>query len=94
MALTVLICYDISDDDQRAKVAARLQRWGDRIQYSVFLCTLTPEDLTDLIPTLTDLIDTDHDSLLVLRQCASCWDDRHVIGQTQPPTPQLFWAVF
>ncbi|MGV9678753.1 CRISPR-associated endonuclease Cas2 [Nocardia sp. NPDC003482] len=94
MALTVLICYDISHDDRRAKVAAQLQRWGDRIQYSLFLCTLTETDLEVLVTTVTGLIDPDTDSLLVLRQCATCWDHKQVVGQSQPPTPELFWAVF
>ncbi|NLI18441.1 MAG: CRISPR-associated endonuclease Cas2, partial [Actinomycetales bacterium] len=42
MALTMVVSYDVTRDDRRAKLAALLQTWGDRIQYSVFLLTLAP----------------------------------------------------
>ena len=31
-----LICYDIEDDGRRNRVAKCLERWGRRVQYSVF----------------------------------------------------------
>lgn len=31
-----LICYDISDDRDRNRVARLLERYGERVQYSVF----------------------------------------------------------
>jgi CRISPR-associated protein Cas2 len=31
-----LICYDITDDRDRNRVARLLERYGDRVQYSVF----------------------------------------------------------
>ncbi len=49
MALTVLVCYDISRDAAWARVAAYLQQWGDRIQRSVFVCALAPEDLDEMV---------------------------------------------
>ena len=94
MALTVLACYDISDDGRRAKVAARLQRHGDRIQYSVYLCTIDPSELAGLLSEITTLIDPGEDGFFLARQCGTCWQDRVTIGQTHPPTPELFWAVF
>lgn len=94
MALTVIACYDITDDDRRAKVAARLQRWGDRIQYSVFLCSIAADDLPELVETVTAIIDADSDSFFVARQCGTCWDTRIVVGQSQPTPAPLFWAAF
>lgn len=94
MALTVLACYDISEDDRRAKVAARLQRHGDRVQYSVFLCLLSADDLSEMVAEIGEIIDPDEDCFFVARQCATCWDARTSIGQSHPPTPELYWAVF
>ena len=37
MAVTLLVAYDITVDNRRARLAALLQSWGDRIQYSVFV---------------------------------------------------------
>ena len=45
MALTVVIAYDISEDRRRARVAAVLQAYGDRVQRSVFIATLEPDRL-------------------------------------------------
>ncbi|OZF37603.1 CRISPR-associated endonuclease Cas2 [Rhodococcus sp. 14-2483-1-2] len=94
MALTVIACYDISNDDRRAKVAARLQRWGDRIQYSVFLCTIAAEELAALVEAVTAIIDPDIDSFFVARQCGTCWNGRIMVGQSQPTPAPLFWAAF
>ena len=93
MAMTTLVCYDITGDNTRARVSAALQQWGDRIQKSVFLCTLTPDDQTELITRLTDMIDTNTDSIYLIDLCRTCWDTAHVIGQTTVTPPPLYWAV-
>jgi CRISPR-associated protein Cas2 len=93
MALTTLVCYDVSSDNTRARVAAALQQWGDRIQRSVFLCTVTDEDLAELRDRISDMIDPNTDSVYFVRICAGCWKTIDVHGQgTIEPTP-LYWAV-
>jgi CRISPR-associated protein Cas2 len=93
MALTFLATYDIENDNRRARIAATLQRWGDRIQYSVFICTLEADQLAELMAKVQDIMDPSIDSFIVLRQCATCWEHRTVLGQAQPPEPVLYWAA-
>jgi CRISPR-associated protein Cas2 len=93
MALTTLVCYDISDDPTRARVAAALQQWGDRIQKSVFLCTLTPDDQAELVGRLREMIDTNTDSVYLIDMCRSCWGSAEVLGQATVAPPPLYWAV-
>jgi CRISPR-associated protein Cas2 len=93
MAMTMLVCYDISDDRARARVAANLQQWGDRIQRSVFCCLLTPDDLAVLKSRLADIIDADHDSVYFVPACATCWSAVDVLGQATLDPPTLFWAA-
>jgi CRISPR-associated protein Cas2 len=93
MALNIIAAYDITDNRRRSRVAATLQRWGTRIQYSVFVCTLEPKDLPTMLDAVEDILDPRHDSFLVLRQCATCWDSKIVIGQSPPPPPTHNWAV-
>ncbi|MDR1078687.1 MAG: CRISPR-associated endonuclease Cas2 [Propionibacteriaceae bacterium] len=93
MALTVLAAYDISEDRRRARVAATLQRWGDRIQLSLFLCRLETDQLPELIHAVKSIIDPQTDSFMVARQCAHCWEGLTTIGQTSPHPPTLYWAV-
>lgn len=93
MALTTLVCYDISDNQRRARVAAALQQWGDRIQRSVFLCTLTSEDQTELVDRLNEMIDTRTDSVYFVDLCGRCWATVQVLGQATVAPPPLYWAV-
>jgi CRISPR-associated protein Cas2 len=90
---TVLICYDISQDNARARVAATLQTWGERIQRSVFICTLDPDDLTELIQRLRILIDTRTDAIHVVPLCGTCWTGINVLGQATIDPDHLYWAV-
>lgn len=93
MALTVIAAYDVSNDDRRARVAALLQVWGDRIQYSVFLLTLTEEDLTELLARVRATINPNQDSFYVFRQCLNCWESHHAVGQADVRRDALYWAV-
>ena len=34
--ISYLVCYDIEDDGERARVARVLEHYGQRVQYSVF----------------------------------------------------------
>lgn len=90
---TVVICYDISRDDNRARVAATLQTWGDRVQRSVFCRTLEPADLTDLTNRLATIIDTRTDAVHVVPLCHTCWTDITVLGQATTEPATLYWAA-
>ena len=93
MALTVVAMYDVHEDQDRARVAAVLQRWGDRIQRSVFVCMVEPEELPVMIESVKQIMDPDTDSFAVMRQCKTCWDAHVQLGQAAPPQPTLFWAA-
>lgn len=93
MALTVVIAYDISEDRRRARVAAHLQVWGDRLQRSVFLCTLDEEALAELTTRVAEIIDPDTDAVHVMRQCVNCWDDVTALGQASTHDEPYYWAV-
>lgn len=93
MAMTIVAAYDISHDQRRAKVAALLQVWGDRIQYSLFLLSIPDEDLTELVGKVEALINPKEDSFHVFRQCATCWESHDVRGQADTPTKELCWTV-
>ena len=66
VALTVLICYDISREASRAGVVAFLQQWGDRIQCSGYVCAVTPEELSELVSRVEQMIDPATDAVRLL----------------------------
>lgn len=91
--ITVIVAYDVSDDDRRARLAALLQSVGDRIQKSVFLLQIEPDDLDHLMTTSAGLIAADTDSIYAIRNCAACWSRIQLLGQATPPGKELFWAA-
>ncbi len=93
MALTIIASYDIAEDDRRARIAALIQAWGTRIQRSVYLCQIEEQDLVDLVERIESLMDLGTDSLLVLRQCANCWESHMAVGQSSPRPDVFYWAV-
>jgi len=94
MAMTLIAAYDISSDPRRAKLAALLQANGDRIQKSVFLIEVDEASLGQLRARALDIIDPDVDSFYIFRQCGSCWAEVECLGQAEPPSRELYWAVF
>ncbi|MDR0837429.1 MAG: CRISPR-associated endonuclease Cas2 [Propionibacteriaceae bacterium] len=94
MALTTIIAYDIHEDWRRARLAALIQRYGDRVQYSVFACRLELSELTSLLEQAATIVDEKVDSIYAFRQCQDCWEAIRTIGQARPPEPVLYWAVF
>lgn len=94
MAVTVIITYDITNNRRRNHLATTLQYWGNRIQRSVFVCTISPKDLQTLHRTITKIIDGDEDSVHIFRQCLTCQHERETLGVTDIRTdPPDCWTV-
>ncbi len=64
---TYVIAYDIPDDTRRLKVARWLERFGERKQYSVFECQLSPRQLARVKEGLLQRLVAEEDSLLIYR---------------------------
>lgn len=88
-----VIAYDISSDDARARVAAKVSAWGDRIQKSVFECTLDQQELADLLVDIEALVNPLKDSVHVVPVCAACDSGRELIGQAFRPVEEWCWVV-
>ena len=93
MEMTVIAAYDISHNDRRARLAAVLQAYGDRIQKSVFILKVEPEELDLIVSKAEGILDLNSDSLWFARQCADCWKSLITMGQSSKPDKLLFWAV-
>lgn len=75
----VVVAYDISNNRRRKKVADLLLKNGTRVNYSVFECFLTKNELEKLKAEADTLIRKKYDSMLYYPLCASCIEkiDRH-----------------
>lgn len=91
--LTRVVAYDVADNNRRARVAALLQTHGDRIQQSVYLLTIEPTRMENILDTLRKLIDTSRDNIYVFSQCADCWTSHIELGLAHPPRELRYWCI-
>lgn len=61
-----LVCYDISEPKRWRKVYRTMKGYGEWLQLSVFQCRLGREKLLRMTDTLTGLIDTTEDHLMII----------------------------
>jgi CRISPR-associated protein Cas2 len=59
-----LIAYDVTDDGRRTRLAKVLSKYGDRVQYSVFVVDATPGQLIRMRVKIRTTINHSCDSLL------------------------------
>jgi len=91
--MRVIIAYDISDNDNRARVAALLGRVGIRVQKSVFDCEVEPVELTELLNRVEQTINVDQDTLDVFGSCQGCEERRWHVGQSRAAVMDALWWV-
>jgi CRISPR-associated protein Cas2 len=84
----VIIAYDVADDRRRYHLCKALERYGIRIQYSVFELSLKPKDLHKLVDHLTGLIDNTEDRLLIMRLCGGCLSSMGRYGNMDSYSPK------
>ncbi len=58
-----LVAYDIRDDVRLRRVHDIVRSYGDRLQYSVFLCDLTPVEKLALKTELREVVNQQTDSI-------------------------------
>ena len=82
-----LIAYDVVNDARRLRVAKKLESYGDRIQYSVFVVDVRPARIVRLVAALEQIINPQDDSVLLcdLGLLAALDEKRFLmIGQRRP----------
>ena len=69
-----LLCYDISEDATRSKVADLLESYGGtRRNKSVFELSLSASEKTDLWQKIAHQIDPQTDNVLCYQVCIDCY---------------------
>lgn len=65
MKSAYLVCYDITDEKRLTKVYRFMKERGLHLQYSVFYCILTREELVELKNSLSKLIHPRYDDVRI-----------------------------
>jgi len=60
------VCYDVSDPRRLNRTFKKMLGFGDPVQYSVFVCDLSPKERTMLIEALTQILNLREDRVLVI----------------------------
>jgi CRISPR-associated protein Cas2 len=73
LRMYLVVSYDIHDDKRRNRIHKVLKNFGERIQFSVFECDLTKEQLLCMQHALKRIIkEEDQDSVCFYHLCDSC----------------------
>ncbi len=64
MRTSYLVCYDISDEKRLRGVFKKMRSYGDHLQFSIFECQMTPEDLVRCRTDLGAIIDHKADQVI------------------------------
>ena len=75
-----LICYDITDDRRRTRVAKLLEAYGLRVQKSVFECVLDERHRERLQARLLKLLDPRKDQLRFYPLSDRCRSQVAILG--------------
>jgi CRISPR-associated protein Cas2 len=61
-----LVCYDVSDPKRLARTYKKMNGFGEPVQYSVFICDLSPKERVMLEETLTEVLNLKEDRVLIV----------------------------
>lgn len=71
----IVISYDISDDKLRTRFSKYLQRFGHRLQYSVFEIDNSERILNNITADIRNIFEkkfSQEDSVIIFKMSASC----------------------
>jgi len=67
MESVYLVCYDIADPKRLRKVHKATEDHGERVQFSVYQCSLTNMQVAEFKADLRDIIELSEDQVLFIR---------------------------
>ena len=96
--MDVVVTYDIAVNKRKGarrlrQVAQACERYGERVQFSVFECRLSPSRLERMLGEIQDVIDPELDSVVVYRFKGDMEEARTCLGRTRPRGLGEPWIV-
>jgi len=82
----IIVSYDFSSDRRRAKFSKFLEKYGRRIQYSVFEVKNSPRILDNILTEVKLRYKphfTNTDSIVIIKTCEPCQDKIQRFGYAQ-----------
>lgn len=89
----VVLSYDVVDDKRRTRVLKLLKGYGTHVQYSVFECELTTQQIAQVGAQLRQIIDPHTDSVRCYLLDTAAVRRIEVLGIGQVSTDPLYYLV-
>ena len=91
-----LVCYDVANDKRLRQMAKTLRGYGDRVQYSVFRCTLGDRERVELQGRCEDVMKPSEDRVLIVSlgpEGGRGGKALTALGKAMPEVEQLAYIV-
>lgn len=68
-----VVAYDIKEDRKRARISKILERYGIRVNFSVFECMFTDIQLLQVQEKIKKILDKRSDTVIYYPICVNCY---------------------
>ena len=91
--MLVVVVYDIPDDKRRTKLSNFLEGYGRRVQYSVFECFLSLEEMRQLYEEVKKLVKPAEDNVRFYWISQEAVSRALTIGGSAPQPPPKYYVI-
>lgn len=91
--MLVVVVYDIPDDNRRTKLSNFLEGYGRRVQYSVFECFLSLEEMRSLHQKIEKRVKPTEDNVRFYWISAEAVSRVLTIGSSTPESPPNIYII-
>jgi CRISPR-associated protein Cas2 len=91
--MLVLVVYDIPDDKRRTKLSNFLEGYGRRVQFSVFECFLSLEEMRQLYENVNKQVKPKEDNVRFYWISQEAASRVLTIGSEQPKEPPEYYVI-
>lgn len=91
--MLVIVVYDIPDDQRRLKLSNVLEGYGRRVQYSVFECFLTLDEMRKLHQKVKQKVKPEEDNVRFYWLSPEAVSRVLVIGSPAPEPPPNAYII-
>jgi CRISPR-associated protein Cas2 len=91
--MLVLVVYDVPDDKRRVKLSTFLEGYGRRVQYSVFECFLTLDEMRQLHEKVRRRVKSSEDNVRFYWISQEAVSRVLTIGSSPPQEPPQAYII-
>jgi CRISPR-associated protein Cas2 len=91
--MLVVVVYDIPDDKRRTKLSNFLEGYGRRVQFSVFECFLSLEEMRQLFEKSKKIVKPSEDNLRFYWISEEAVSRVLTIGGEEPKPPPNYYVI-